>query len=136
MATKKPKLLDSYAILRWTQKEKGWERVKGLFESAAQDTETLLMSQINLCEVYYKSIRVIGLESAQKFLETFYLLPISIIHPTDSLIWKVAEVKAEHPMALAGCFAVATAIDNDAVIITGDPEFKLVRHLVEIEWIS
>ncbi|MFQ5653092.1 MAG: type II toxin-antitoxin system VapC family toxin [bacterium] len=136
MATKKPKLLDSFAVLRWTQKEKGWERIKALLESAETGGQSLIMSQMNVCEVYYKSIRVIGPAKARKFLEAFYLLPIAIVHPSDELIWKAAEIKADHPISLADCFAIATALQHDATIITGDPEFQLVQHLVEIEWLS
>jgi ribonuclease VapC len=131
----KPKLLDSYAILNWTQKEKGWQRIKVLLESAEKKEETLLMSQINLCEVYYKTIRMTDLEQAKKFLETFSLLPINVIHPTDDLIWNAGEIKAAHPISLADCFAVATAMAHEATILTGDPEFKQVEHLVEIEWL-
>lgn len=135
MAAKKTKLLDSFAVLQWTQKEQGWQRIKNLLELAKKDRETLIMSQINLGEVYYKSIRMIGLASAKKFLETFYLLPIDIIHPSHNLIWRAAEIKAEYPIALADCFAIATALESDAIILTGDPEFKIVEKLVTIEWI-
>ena len=123
---KKPKLVDSFAVLRWTQKEKGWQRIKTLLESAEKGKETLLMSQMNLAEVYYKSIRVTGLEQAKKFLETFYLLPISIVHPPDELFWKAAEIKADYPISLADCFATATALENDASIVTGDPESNML----------
>ncbi len=134
MAARKPKLLDSFAVLRWTQKEKGWQTIKRLLQTAEQGSESLIMSQINLCEVHYKTIRVVGLEQARKFLETFYLLPISIIHPTDEIIWQTAEIKAKHPMSLADCFAVATALQHNAAILTGDPEFKSVQDIVQIEW--
>jgi predicted nucleic acid-binding protein len=30
---------------------------------------------------------------------------------------------------------VATAIRMDAVVVTGDPEFRQVEHLVTIDWI-
>lgn len=36
----------------------------------------------------------------------------------------------------ADCFAVATAIRERAAIVTGDPEFKKVEKLVEIEWLK
>ena len=134
MAKKKPNLLDSFAILRWTQQEPGWEMVKRLFDSAQKGKQVLVMSQINLCEVYYKSIRVIGLENSKKFLDAFYLLPIQVVHPSDTLIWKAAEIKAKYPIALADCFAVATALEHQAKIVTGDPEFRTVEKLIEIEW--
>jgi ribonuclease VapC len=43
---------------------------------------------------------------------------------------KAAEVKAEYVISYADCFAVATAEQLSASIITGDPEFKKVEHLV------
>ena len=131
---KKPKLLDAYAVLRWTQQEKGWERVRALLESAKRGRELLYMSQINLCEVYYKTIRILGKEEAKKFLDAFLLLPITIIHPTDEIVWNVAEMKAEHSISLADCFAAVTAIEKGAVILTGDPDFKKIEHVVQIEW--
>jgi precorrin-6B methylase 1 len=38
--------------------------------------------------------------------------------------------------ALADSFAVATAQSRSAVIMTGDPGFKNVEHLVDIEWLD
>jgi hypothetical protein len=34
----------------------------------------------------------------------------------------VASLKAEHPIALADCFAIALAGEGEAVLMTGDPE--------------
>lgn len=131
---KKPKLLDAFAILRWTQKEKGWKRVRELLELAQKGREILFMSQINLCEVYYKTIQILGREEAGKFLDAFHLLPITVVHPTDEIIWRAAEIKAEHPMSLADCFAASTALEKEATILTGHPDFKKVEHIVPIEW--
>ena len=47
-----------------------------------------------------------------------------------------AEIKAQHAISLADCFAVATAQRENAVILTGDPEFKEVAKLVEIDWLK
>jgi len=33
-----------------------------------------------------------------------------------------ANLKAEHPIALADCFAVALAASEGAILLTGDPE--------------
>jgi predicted nucleic acid-binding protein len=35
----------------------------------------------------------------------------------------------------ADAFAAATAIAQDAAIVTGDPEFAPLRDLVEIDWL-
>jgi len=37
---------------------------------------------------------------------------------------------------LADCFVVTPARKMDAVIMTGDLEFKNVEHIIEIEWLA
>ena len=36
---------------------------------------------------------------------------------------------------LADCFAVMTAQQHKAAVVTGDPEFKTIEHLVTVEWL-
>jgi predicted nucleic acid-binding protein len=43
------------------------------------------------------------------------------IYPV-SAVRAVASLKAEHPIALADCFAIALAEEDEAVLMTGDPE--------------
>jgi ribonuclease VapC len=93
------------------------------------------MNQINLGEVYYQTIRVVGLDEARKFLENFSRLPISIIPPDSELIWKASEIKAEYSISYADCFAAATALRHEAAILTGDPEFKKIASFVQVEWL-
>jgi predicted nucleic acid-binding protein len=38
-------------------------------------------------------------------------------------------------MPCADCFALASALANRVTLVTGDPEFKKVEHLVTIIWI-
>ncbi len=35
---------------------------------------------------------------------------------------EVARLKAAYPVALAGCFAIATAAAHGRILLTGDPE--------------
>ena len=78
-------LFDAHAILRWTQKERGYQKVKSLLVACREQSALGYMNQINLGEVYYKTIRALGLEEAQKFLENFLRLPLSIILPDSEL---------------------------------------------------
>ncbi len=52
----------------------------------------------------------------------------------SKVILEAAEIKAQHPIAYADAFIVATALREGALIVTGDPDFKKVEHLVSIEW--
>jgi len=128
-------LFDAHPILKWTQKGKGYQRVKSLLIECRNQSVLGYMNQINLGEVYYKTIRIVGLDGAKKFLENFLRLPISIILPDSDLIWKASEIKAEYSISYADCFAAATAMQYRAAILTGDPEFKKIESLVSIDWI-
>ncbi len=128
-------LFDAHAILKWIQKEKGYQKVKSLLVECRNQSVLGYMNQVNLGEVYYKTIRVVGLDAAKKFLENFFILPISIILPDSELIWKASEIKAQYSISYADCFAAATALQYEATILTGDPEFKKIEPLVQVEWL-
>ena len=129
-------LFDAHAILVWTRKEPGYERVKSLLVACREDSIAGYMSYVNLGEVYYKTIRAVGLTQAKTFLENFFRLPVTLVLPDRDLIWKASEIKAEFSISYADCFAAATAIRCEATILTGDPHFKKLGKLVSVDWIS
>ena len=128
-------LFDSYAILEYVQDAAGADQVENLLRSAAENGFQAYMSEINLGEVYYLSIRRIGLQAAKDHLEQVRQLPIKVVTPTSDIILRASEVKAEYAISYADCFAVATALEYSAEIVTGDPEFEKVEHLVSISWL-
>jgi len=76
-----------------------------------------------------------GIESAREFLEHFHNLRIEMVPASWEIIASASEVKAKYALSYADCFAVASALRHDASVVTGDPEFKNVEHMVEIDWI-
>ena len=128
-------LFDAHAILKWTQKERGYQKVKSLLTACRDQSATGYMNQINLGEVYYKTIRAVGIDRAKEFLENFLRLPIEIILPDSELIWTASEIKASFSISYADCFAAATALRFGATLLTGDPEFKKLASIVPIEWL-
>lgn len=62
-------------------------------------------------------------------------LGIEILPATNDLVFRAAELKACFAMSYADCFAAASAVEHDATLVTGDPEFRQVEHLVKILWI-
>ena len=128
-------LFDSHAILKWTQKERGYQKVRELLIECRNQSAIGYMNQVNVGEVYYKTIRVVGLEGAKKFLENFFRLPISLILPDSDLIWRASEIKAQYSISYTDCFAAATAQRYEAIVLTGDPEFKKIESLVQVDWL-
>jgi len=128
-------LFDSYAILKFYQDEDGADKVEKFLISSRQGDLKAFMSEINLGEVYYMTIRRLGLASAKEYLEQFSELSTQVVPPSSDIILSASEIKAEYAISYADCFAVATALKVEASIITGDPEFKKVERLVKIDWI-
>ena len=128
-------VFDAHAILRWTQKESGYQKVKSLMVACREGSVSGYVNRINLGEVHYKTIRVLGPEGAKDFMENFVRLPITIILPDEALIWKAAELKAQFPISYADCFAAATALIHNAAVVTGDPEFKKLAKVVSVDWL-
>lgn len=79
------------------------------------------MSWINLVEVSYRVARDHGKEEAERVVSEFRSR-INEDLPGVSAMRAVAGLKAEHPIALADCFAIALGAEEGAVLLTGDPE--------------
>lgn len=132
---RKKSLLDSFAILAWLQNEPGADRVEALLTQAQRRKTFLLLNVINLGEVYYRLARQHGHPLAQTIIRQLETVPIQFYPCDHDLAIEAAKIKADYPMAYADAFAVATAMKEDAVVITGDPEFRQVEHLVTIDWL-
>lgn len=132
---KKPILLDSHAALVYLKGEKGHEKVKAALADAERSGVPLLMSEINIGEVGYILLRAGLTNNLDDFLSQFLSLPIRPVPVDLDLVIEAAKIKARYPLSYADAFAVATALRNDAAIITGDPEFKVVTKLVPIDWL-
>ena len=134
--TMKKSLLDSFAVLAWIQDEKGAQLVEDLLYRAQDAREQVILNIINLGEVYYCCARLQDLSYAQEILEKINLLPITIYPCPNDLVLEASEIKAKYPLAYADAFIVATAIRENAHIVTGNPDFKIIEHLMEIDWLT
>ena len=130
------KLLDSFAVIAWLQNEPGAQTVENLLVEASRTNEKLLLQEVNLAEVYTLSIRRVGEEQTRVLAEQLLTLPIEVISTTTQILWQAALLKAEYSLSLADAFAAATAMASNATIVTGDPEFEAIAHLVEISWVN
>ena len=63
------------------------------------------------------------------------VLTITPILADFPLILEASRIKACYPISYADCFVIATTLKEKARIITGDPEFRKVQDLVEIDWL-
>ena len=130
-----PYLYDSHALLTFFQKEKGAETVEKIIRNALNQNIEQLICAINLGEILYLTKRRFGDEKKHEILGRVYQLGLKILPVPNSLVFQAAEIKSEFAISYADCFGIACAMDNSAVLVTGDPDFRLVAHMIQIEWI-
>jgi len=128
-------MLDSFALLRFFQKESGYAPVKAVLEDAQAGRACAMLNVINMGEVIYTVQRRFGQQAKMDVLKHINLLDIVILPAPNDLVFRAAELKARYAMSFADTFALASALEHNATIVTGDPEFRQVEQLVRILWV-
>lgn len=132
---KGPYIFDSHALLKLFQKEKGHEKITRLLEEIRRTGVQKYLCAINLGEIIYVTKREFGDQKKLEVLASIERLAFGILPVPNDLIFQAAELKAQFSISYADCFVLASAIRHNAVVVTGDQEFKKVQNLVEIYWV-
>jgi predicted nucleic acid-binding protein len=130
-----PYLFDSHALLAFFQNEEGAEIVAEILQRSMQKGLDRLICVINLGEIIYVTKRHFGDSKKLEVLARVHQLGLKVLPVPENLVFKAAEIKAQYPISYADCFALACAIEHSARVVTGDPDFKKIAHLVSIDWI-
>lgn len=134
---KKPKtiVLDSWAIMAFLEDEPAAERVADLIADAAEQGTRILMSVINVGEVWYTVARRRSARDADQTLRWLNEMGITIVDADMKLTQIAATYKAKGGISYADTFAAALAKQQKATLITGDPEFKQLEKAIAITWL-
>lgn len=134
---RKPKalVLDSWAVLAYLQAETAGQKIVDLIADALEQGVPLLMSVVNVGEVWYIFAREISEAEADKGVDSLRHLGIEFVDVDWKLARQAAAYKADRKMSYADCFAAALAKEHKAELITGDKEFKQVESEVQIRWV-
>lgn len=131
----KASVLDSYALIAYLERERGYDEVARLFEECVLKSREIFVCIVNWGEVIYHALRAGGDKTAQLAEETMRALPIELIEANQDLTLQAARLKAFNKMSYADCYAAALAIRKKCELVTGDKEFKQVEKGVRIRWI-
>lgn len=112
------KILDSSAMIAYLRQEDGAAIVE---QSIIDPNNVCYAHAINLCEVYYDTIRVGGLTEAEKFYNDLLLLGIVERNDFDTEFWKeVARLKATHKASLADFCGIVLTNRLGGTFLTAD----------------
>ena len=132
----KTRVLDSCAILEWISgRQPATDLVGKLLAEAEAGQTRLLMSALNVGEVYYFLKKQGSHDLAECWRESSQTLPVTMEVPTAADIWNAASLKGRFAIAYADAFAAALAQKYNCPLVTGDPELRLVDQL-ELDWIG
>jgi len=112
----------------------GAAKVEEFIAHAAEGKCQLLMSVVNWGEVYYSVWRAKGPGMARKVVAEIAQLPIDLVDASYELTKIAAELRAEHKLPYADCFAASLAADRKAALATSDKDFTQIENRIRILW--
>jgi predicted nucleic acid-binding protein len=111
-------VLDSCALIAFIRDEEGADVIEQILRDG---TSIVMMHAINVCEVYYDCIRVVGKEQADRVVDSLVSGNVIIREDMDASFWKFAgSVKAGGRISLADTFAIALSAREEAILLTSD----------------
>ena len=123
-------VLDANALYRFLHRGPGFETVREVLKEAFATRTDVLISVVNWGEVYYTTIRQIGIKSATAILHQVDELPLKI-RDLDIVQTKLAaELKASYGLPYADCFAAGLA-GRAGIVVTAD-----AKDFSKIPWLQ
>jgi ribonuclease VapC len=129
-------VLDAWSVMAYLEDEPAGKKVADIIAGAHEQRIPMMMTVINVGEVWYIIAREVSTAEAEKAVEELRNLGIRFIDADWNLAREAAEFKAGCKMSFADCFAAALAKRHQAQLVTGDPEFRQVEAVVPITWVS
>jgi predicted nucleic acid-binding protein len=131
-------VLDSWPFMERELRGAAIPRLEELMGSAALGHLRLLISEMNLGEIFYLLAKRRGERDAEAWIEVAKRLPIEVIPVTSEQIWAAARLKAKTTLSYADCFVAVIAQMHDGIVVPGDPDFLQLRESsgLRVEWVG
>ncbi len=130
------KVLDALALMVYLEKEQGYTKVKDLFTKAAESEKNLLMTTVNLGEVYYVLVRNHGVEEAEKILQLIETFPIEFVEIDMALAKQAALYKVTLKLSFVDSLAAALTKLRKGELVTKDKDFKAIEQEIKVSWVE
>lgn len=132
---KRPRVLDSWAVIEFFENQPAADKVEAILIEAHDSSTPLLISVVNLGEVWYNIVRGHSEAEANRVIRELGQLGVEVVDADWELTKQAAMFKAKRNISYADCCAAALAKLRKAEVVTGDKEFKQVEGDVKILWL-
>ncbi|MBX6377926.1 MAG: PIN domain-containing protein [Clostridia bacterium] len=128
-------VLDAYAVLVLLDDAPGAEDMAAILSDEESEVH---IGAINVGEIEYIVHRRAGAERARAVEEAIYDHPrLRVAEVTRERVREAAGMKAVGGLSFADAFAAALALEFDAYLVTGDPEFRrLQARGLRLRWLG
>ena len=126
-----PLLLDTSAILAFTEDEPGADQVQAALLDTDAGVLLLHACFVTLTEVEYIARQERGELAAEQRIDELRSLPILWVHSDRALYSAAAKLKAGHRISFADAFVAAATLRFDATLVHRDPEFLPLRPMLK-----
>lgn len=113
-------ILDTDAFVLYLLAEEGGA-IQRILREAEAGAKEVMMNSYNLAEVYVHLSKRLSGDQLDEIVRAAYALPIRRIPVSDTLVFAAARLRASYEFNAATAMAVATALQEDALLITGQP---------------
>jgi ribonuclease VapC len=129
-------VLDAKAILDFLGDGPGAPTMERLFRDVSRSDAALMVSVINLGEVFYRLWDNKGEQEALRAIHDLALLPVQFVAVDLAGALKAGELKTRHKMPYVDCIAAALAIEQRATLVTGDRDFEKLGRQFPVLWLN
>jgi predicted nucleic acid-binding protein len=129
-------VLDSSAVLRYLDREAGFDRVREIFRVCASTSSAMLISAVQWGEIAVVRRRQYGSLEQMRILRDLAQFDFQIVAANAERAVRAAGIQVDRKMGFADSCAAELTLDSpDHVLITADYDFKVVEDLIRIEFL-
>ena len=118
-------ILDTSALIAYLANEKGAEKVNGIRSEAS-------IPFVALSELYYLVWKRKGKAEANKIFGLVKSWQLPVILPDEKIILTAGRYKAVYGLGIADCYIASIAHSTDAVLVTKDEDFQVLKEELRI----
>ena len=116
----------------WLDYFAGGQRARKVLHLIEQDQRTILISAINVTDLFHQFLKRKNKNDAEKMVELVsrygFIVPVE-----SSIALQAARLQHQQGLSLADALIYATAQEHHALLVTGDKDFKGMKDVEYIE---
>lgn len=128
-------VLDSSAILRFTDNEAGADRVQQILDAHVDGTAEVAVSALHWGEAAGRLCKLRGRDVMEKILQRLLGMGIEVLPATPQQAIAAALIRNDYKIPYVDAFGAVLVSEPHHVFVTADFDLKPVAKLVKIEFL-